>query len=123
MPKKTQPITGAELALLEALWETGPATKRQLMVRLYPKASDSDRSTVQKLLERLEAKDYVDRDRKSPAHIFAAKITRTEFAGRELERLAERFANGSCLPLVAHFVENHRLTAKERAELRKLLDR
>lgn len=122
MAKQIKPITAAELALLEVLWDAGPATKRDLMARLYPRATDSDRATVHKLLERLEGKGCVTRDRTAATHIFQAKISRTEFAGRELERLADRFAGGSCIPLVAHFVESHRLTAQERAELRKLLD-
>jgi predicted transcriptional regulator len=123
MKKKHVSLAAAELALLERLWEIGPATKRDLMQGLYPKATESDRATVQKLLERLEAKGYVTRNRDAMAHVFAATVSKAQFAGMEMERLAERFADGSCTSLVAQFVKNTRLSAKERAELRKLLDR
>ncbi len=63
-------LTDAEFAVLEPLWEAGPQTIRQLTVRLYPQQSTSDYATVQKLLERLEAKGCVKRDRQAPATYF-----------------------------------------------------
>lgn len=120
---KTPPrVTDAELAVLECLWQTGPATKRQIMSALYPGGSDSDRATVQKLLERLEGKGYVQRDRGAAAHVFSAAVSRTEFAGEQLQHLVDRFTGGALAPLVMHLVESKRLSAKERARLLKILD-
>ncbi len=59
-------VTETELSILQALWDLGPATVRQLVERLYPDAGPSAPATVQKLLERLEGKDYVVRDRGGP---------------------------------------------------------
>ena len=49
-------LPDAELAVLQQLWERGPATIRQLTDALYPEGTDAYYATVQKLLERLEAK-------------------------------------------------------------------
>ena len=57
------PLTNAELALMELLWEEDALTARQLREALYPNATRAQHGTVQKLLSRLEDKGYVARDR------------------------------------------------------------
>ena len=47
-------VPEAELAVLEILWEQGPATRRQITDQLYPGGSASAYTTVQKLLQRLD---------------------------------------------------------------------
>ena len=115
-------VTDAELAILEVLWNRTEATKAELVADLYPATRESDRATVQKLLERLEAKELVSRDRSDRRHVFSARITQTELAGRQLEQLTSRMSNGLLSPLVTHLVENQKLSAKERRELRRILD-
>lgn len=115
-------VTDAELAILEVLWDRNEATKAELVAELYPKTRDSDRATVQKLLERLEAKGLVVRDRSDRRHRFAAKVTQTELAGRQLEQLTSRLSNGLLSPLLTHLVENRKISARERRELRRILE-
>ena len=43
-------VTDAELAVLQALWERGTATIRQLTDALYPGGGPAQYGTVQKLL-------------------------------------------------------------------------
>ena len=117
-----QPVTDAELAILEFLWVSGPSSKRQIAGALYSTGTDSDYSTVQKLLQRLEAKGHVTRDRSVTAHIFAAALPKTEFVGRQLEVVADKLSGGSLAPLVLHLVEGKRLSKRERDKIRKLLD-
>ncbi len=107
---------------MRCLWEFGPSSKRQLMDWLYPSATVSDAATVQKLIERLEQKGLVKRDRRRFAHIIHAAKTRDKFAGEQLEVLAEKLSDGSLCPLLLHVVETRRLTARERRTLRKLLE-
>ena len=60
MSEHQQDVTEAELAVLQALWDAGPATIRQLVERVYQQTGTSVYGTVQKLLERLEAKGCVE---------------------------------------------------------------
>ena len=69
---------------------------------------------MQKLLERLEAKGYVHRDRRRPVHVFAAAIDRDALIGRRLRDMAEKLCGGSLTPLLTHLVRAKRLTAAER---------
>ena len=116
------PVTEAELALLEFFWREGPSTKREMADALYVASQDSAIATVQKLLERLETKGYVARDRSAMAHVFAATMPKSEFVGLQLEAVADKLTGGSLAPLVMRLVEGRRLTRQERAKLRDLLD-
>jgi predicted transcriptional regulator len=115
--------TDAELAILKLLWEQEPLSSRDIRERLYPGGTPSDHATVQKLLQRLERKKLVARDRSSFAHLFRAKVTREELAGEQLEALASKLTDGSLVPFILHAVNSKPLTAEERDEIRRLLDR
>ena len=56
MARTPQDVTDAELAVLQILWDGGAATIRQLTDVLYPGGGTAQYATVQKLLERLEAR-------------------------------------------------------------------
>jgi predicted transcriptional regulator len=122
MPKDTAHVTDAELAVLDVLWRDGPRTIREITAALYPEQTPSDYATVQKLLERLEAKRCVARDRTGFAHVFAAAVERGDLIGSRLAELAAKLGDGSVTSLLAQLVEGRRLSSKEREALRRLLD-
>jgi BlaI family transcriptional regulator, penicillinase repressor len=122
MPRPPQDVTDAELAILNVLWERGRATVRELAEELYDKSSASQHATVQKLLERLQAKGCVSRDRDSWPHTFAPAIEREELIGRQLQQTADKLCDGSLQPLLTHLVKAGRLSAGDRQSLRSLLD-
>jgi BlaI family transcriptional regulator, penicillinase repressor len=122
MARTPQDITDAELSVLEVLWEQGPAPIRRITEVLYEAARPSQYATVQKLLERLEDKKCVTRDRRGPIHRFAAAIDREELIGRRLRSVAEQLCGGSWTPLLTHLVQNQRLSPEERKALRDLIE-
>src|SRR5260370_2407809 len=100
MAREIQELPDAELAVLQQLWEQGPATIRQLADALYPEGTDAHYATVQKLLERLEAKGCAGRDRSVHAHVFHATIDRAEITGRRLQAIAQHLCRASLTPLL-----------------------
>src|SRR6266700_6046752 len=122
MARTPRDRTERELAVLQALWDGGPATIRRLTDLLYPRGGAAHYATVQKLLDRLEAKDCVRRNREASAHTFSAAIGRDELIGRRLRDMAEKLCGGSLTPLLTHLMRTKRLTADERRELRSLID-
>jgi BlaI family transcriptional regulator, penicillinase repressor len=123
MNQRNQDVTEAELALLQALWDEGPATIRQLVERVYQQTGTSVYATVQKLLDRLEAKECVHRDRGGPVHVFRSAIDREELIGRRLRAVADSLCGGSLSPLLTHLVEGRGLSERERRELRTLIEK
>jgi len=114
-------VTEGELRVLNVLWDEGSATIRQLTGAIYPEGTAGQYATVQKLLERLERKGYVSRDRRSRAHRFRATIGRDELIGWGLQELADGICGGSVVSLFSELVEPSRLTPDQRAALRKLV--
>ncbi len=121
MPTR-QPLANAELAIMELLWDEDRLTARQMRERLYPGAEKAQHGTVQRLLQRLEEKGYVARDRDLPVHLFSAEISREAYGSGQLESIAERLTAGSLAPLVTHLVEQHRIPPDEIERLRRILD-
>ncbi|MBI3860556.1 MAG: BlaI/MecI/CopY family transcriptional regulator [Planctomycetia bacterium] len=115
-------VTAAELRLLKVLWEHPELSAREITGHLYSRTTNSDIGTVQTLLARLEAKGLVRRDRSQHVHRFVAVISRSDFAGRQLEEMVDKLADGSVLPLLAHLVQSAELSDADKAELRKLLN-
>src|SRR5260370_19402338 len=95
MARTPQDVTEYELAILQVLWESGPATIRQLTDVVYPDGGTAQYATVQKLLERLERKECVRRDRGGAAHVFTATIAREGLLGRRLQDMAAKLCGGS----------------------------
>jgi predicted transcriptional regulator len=115
-------VTDTELSILQALWDRQPATIRRLTERLYPGGGAAHYATVQKLLDRLETKGFVARQRSGTAHSFVTTIDRDELIGRKLEDMADKLCGGSLTPLLTHLVRARRLSSRERQELRDLID-
>jgi BlaI family transcriptional regulator, penicillinase repressor len=117
-PKSAPAIPDAELALLKALWDGGPATVRELLDRL---GSDQAYTTVQTLLGRLVDKGLVRTDRKELAHVFTATVARDELAQQQVQQVASSLLDGAIAPLVLRLVEQGRFSAAEIDRCRELL--
>jgi len=122
MARTSPNVTEAEWAVLERLWDQGPASIRQLTDVLYPKGGASEYATVHKLLERLEAKKFVQRKRVEGVYLFEATASRDDVVGRQLEALVDKMYGGSLQPLLMNLVRVKRLTAQELRDLLALVD-
>jgi predicted transcriptional regulator len=122
MARTPQDVTEAELSVLQCLWDGGATTVRQLTDQLYPGGGSSQYATVQKLLERLDGKKYVRRNRGVWPHEFEATVNRDELIRRRLQSTADQLCEGSLQPLITHLVRSRKLSRQERESLRGLLD-
>ena len=133
MARDKQDITDAEMAIMQVLWRraeapptatgiTGAST-RQIADEIYgERAGVVQYATVQKQLERLEAKGFVRRDRSLFVHLFSAGVGRDELIGRRLREMADKLCEGSLAPVLSHLFKAKALTEHERRVLRALID-
>jgi len=119
---KQPPLANAELAIMDLLWRADRLTARQIREQLYPDAAKAQHGTVQRLLQRLEDKGYVERDRSLPVHFFSAAISRQAYAAGELESLAAKLTGGSLAPMITHLVEANKISREEIDRLRAVFD-
>ena len=122
MPREAQDVTEAELALMQALWERGPASIRQLTDALHPRGAQAQYATVQKQLERLESKGFVKRDRSLFVHLFEAAVGRDELIGRRIRQVVDQLCGGSVAPLISHLARAGGLSEAQRKALREIID-
>ena len=119
---KQPSLANAELAVMDLLWQNDQLTARQIREQLYPDAEKPQHGTVQKLLQRLEDKGYVKRDRSLSIHLFSAAISRQTYAGRQLESLAAKLTAGSFAPLISHLLEEKKISRCEINRIRAILE-
>jgi predicted transcriptional regulator len=123
MGRERQDITEAEMGVLQVLWDRGAASIRQITDVLYEnRAEAAQYATVQKQLERLEAKGFVRRDRSLFVHVFTAAVNRDELIGRRLRDMAEKLCGGSLAPILSHLARTRALSDAERKALRDLVN-
>jgi BlaI family penicillinase repressor len=122
MGRAPQEITDTELSLLTELWQRPSATVQELTEALYGNTQPALLATVRKLLDRLETKGCVSRDRKKWPHHYFASVKREELAGNRLQAAADDLFEGDLAPLLTHLVRSQKLSAKDRENLRKLFD-
>ena len=116
------PLANAELAVMELLWDESALTARKIRETLYPDASKAQHGTVQRLLQRLEEKGFVARDKSLPVHLFSAIVSREAYASGQLETLTAKLTGGSIAPLITHLLEQEKITPDELRRLRKILE-
>ena len=122
MGRNGHEITDTELAVLRQLWRREEATIRELTDALYPDGGHAHYSTVQSLLDRLQTKHFVDREKDGRVNRYRASVTRAELAGRRLRATADALFDGAMAPLLTHLVDNADLQPEEITTLRELVE-
>jgi predicted transcriptional regulator len=110
-------LTDAEWKVMRCLWEKSPATAREVADRL---ASGRAYTTVKTFLDRLVEKGAVRANRRGATVAYAPVLTRAQARRSAVRALATKAFDGAVGPMV-HFLVG-KLSAKERAEVRRLLE-
>jgi len=122
MARKPKDVTEAELAIMQLLWDKSARTVREMAETLYGDFGPSQNATVQKLLDRLEQKQCVQRERSTWPHTYDAVLQRSDLITRQLQETADKLCDGSLTPLLTHLVKTKTLSKEDRKSLRSLLD-
>jgi predicted transcriptional regulator len=115
-------VSRAESEVMEYLWSHPSATAGEISKVLGP-ANEWSEATVKTLLNRLLNKGAIEAERDGRRFRYTALLTRDDWMLEESTRLVDRLFDGRLAPLVSHFSEHGRLSERDRAELRALIDR
>ncbi len=116
-------VSEGELAAMRVLWKRGPASTRQITGVIHPRGGQAQYATVQKQLERLEAKGFVHRDRTLFVHVFSAAVSREELVGRRVRAVIDDLCEGSLVPLLTQLAQTDDLSDAERKALREIVEK
>lgn len=112
--------TESELELLRILWETEPATVRDIFEALNHERA-SGYTTVLKMLQIMTAKGLVVRDEANRAHVYRAAISQEDMQSKLLRDLSVRLFSGSAAQLALHALAMEPASKQELDEIRALL--
>ncbi|HEX5489334.1 MAG TPA: BlaI/MecI/CopY family transcriptional regulator [Rhodanobacteraceae bacterium] len=113
-------ISEAEATVMEALWREAPLSARDIVDRVGS-ARGWQEGTVKSLLNRLLRKRAVKAVRDGRRYLYRPLLTREQYVFGESKYLLDRLFGGRVAPLVAHFSERRKLSKKDVAQLRQLL--
>jgi predicted transcriptional regulator len=114
-------LTERELEIMHVFWKQGEATIADVRDALASLGLDRAYTTIATLVRILHEKGFLDPiDDRRPARYRAARSFE-DVSRRLLGDVLERVFKGSSEELLVRLVEQRRLTAKERARLRKIL--
>jgi BlaI family transcriptional regulator, penicillinase repressor len=112
-----------QFRIMQVLWERGRITAREITDALNESEPGSvAHSTVQTLLRQLEAKGAVGHSAEGRTFLFYAQLKEDRVKKTATRDLLERVFGGSVGSLVAHLLNNERLSKKELDELHRLID-
>lgn len=110
--------TDAELAILRILWTRGPSTVRDIATDM---GREEAYTTVLKLLQIMTDKQLVRRNESARTHIYEAAHSEEQMQQHLITDLLERAFDGSAATLVMRALSSKKTSAKDLAEIRKLL--
>ena len=125
MPKasKAKPPkpTPAELDLLRVIWQLGPASVKDVHQARLREKPDLAYATVLRLMQVMHGKGLLTRDESQRSHVYVAAHAQDRLQTNLLRELIQKAFAGSGKALVLSALNEH-VTAKERAEIRHLLE-
>lgn len=114
-------ISEAESVVMDILWARSPLGADEVAAALADRR-DWQEATIKTLLNRLLNKGAIEAVRDGRRYLYSPKIRREDWVLEESRGLLERLFDGRVAPLVAHFSAHRKLSRKDIAELRKLLE-
>ncbi len=112
-------LTQRELDIMSALWELGEATVYEVRDRVDPSLAYT---SISSMIRTLEMKGYVSHRRgEGKTHVYFPAIGPEAAGETALSRVLDKIYGGSPIKLLAHLVEQKKLSEKELARMRELL--
>jgi BlaI family penicillinase repressor len=121
MSDKLVVISEAESRVMELLWQQSPQTSEEIVAALLEPTGWHEK-TIKTLLNRLLGKGAISAEKDGRRYLYSPLLRREDWQQRESRSLLDRVFGGKVAPLLAHFSQHEKLTTKDVAELRKLID-
>jgi predicted transcriptional regulator len=120
MRRKSPILTEQELAIMKVVWVYGAATVRDVYETLLSHRKIAY-TTVMTMMKIMEDKKYLKRRLEGRAYVYEATRPKKQMIHEMVSEFINRVFNGSAEPLVAHLVEEHRLSEKELKQIAKMI--
>jgi predicted transcriptional regulator len=117
--KKTEP-TGAELEILNVLWEMEPLTVREIYDKLKV-TKHVGYTTILKIMQNMTAKGLLARELQGKSHLYSAVFKKEETQQNLLNKFLDSTFGGSASSLVMQLLGNQKTSRKELEDIKKVI--
>jgi BlaI family transcriptional regulator, penicillinase repressor len=114
-------ISDAEWQVMEAIWREHPVAASEVIANLGGKSGWKP-NTVRTLLARLVKKGALEFSQDGNRYLYAPRFTREEHVSSASESFLDRIFGGTARSLLIHFAESGKVTERDIAELKRILD-
>jgi len=122
LPMKAVPrISETEWELMRVVWSKHPITAGEIIERLNHHGTWHPK-TARTLLARLVRKRALKYEAQGRTYQYEPRVSEAECRAAASESFLDRVFGGSLKPMLAHFVEQHRITKSDLKELSDLLE-
>ena len=114
-------ISDAESLVMDVLWRRAPRSADEVVGELA-RSQDWQEATIKTLLNRLLKKGAIRAEKDGRKYLYAPVLKREDWVHSQSRSLLNRLFDGRVAPLVAHFSEKGKLSKKDIAELKRLIE-
>jgi len=118
---KTPRISESEWEVMKVLWEQSPLTANAI-VQILSKKTPWHRETIRTLIHRLVQKGAVAYKKEGRQHQYYPCVGEAECTRAEARSFLRRVRVSAIEPMLAAFVEEHRLSEEQITRLKHILD-
>lgn len=115
-------ISETEWEIMRVVWSRSPVTAADIIDELSKNDPTWHPVTAKTLLNRLVKKGALGYSLDGRAYVYKALVRERDCVNAASSSFLDRVFGGSLHTMVAHFVENRKLSPKQVKELRKMLD-
>jgi BlaI family penicillinase repressor len=120
--KNVPRISDTEWEIMRAIWQRHPATANEVIERLATVDPSWHPKTVRTLLARLVGKKAVDYKTNGRTYAYSPLVSEEECIATASESFLDRVFGGSLTPMLAHFVEQQKLSPEDLEKMKQLLE-
>ena len=113
-------LTEQELEIMKVIWKLDTATVRQVYETML-KHRRIAYTTVMTMMNILEQKGYLKKQQGDRAYVYRPAQPQKQVIRSMVREFLDRVFNGSAEPLLAHLVEDRRLTETDLEEIRRTI--
>jgi BlaI family transcriptional regulator, penicillinase repressor len=113
-------LTAQELAVMKIVWRREKVTVRDVYEELLQRRKIAY-TTAMSALKTLEQKGYLRARQQDRAYVYQATQPQQQVIRGMVREFVERVFNGSARPLVAHLIEDDRISDADLREIARLM--
>lgn len=114
-------ISDAEWQVMNVIWEGQPMTSQEVVGRLEKDVAWAP-ATVKTMLHRLVKKNVLIYELDGNRYVYRSRVRRASCVKQASQSFMQRVFAGEPTSLLAHFLQTSKLSPKQVAQLRQMLD-